>query len=207
MDPESLALKTAHIIGGGPSIAGVDFSFLKGAGTVVGVNDAYRVAPCDHILSIDGAWMRNRWQELSNANARAWLRRDSFEKHVGAQRAWPALQLGECKVWETGPGPGMHCLHGNNSGLVGLHYAYHLAPFDRFFLYGLDMQIVGGRKHGYPEYDWRSKGDHMFPDFARAFNDTAALLKEKGAQVYNVCPGSALTCFEKVTYAQAKNLL
>jgi hypothetical protein len=195
-------MSTAHIIGGGPSAKGLDFSKLRG--TVIGVNDSFFNTRCDYVVSIDGRWMRHRWDKLNACDAPGWLRRDSFEKHVGLQRAWPSLTLGDCKVFENGTGPGLHCLHGNNSGLVALNYSYWMGH-RKIFLYGFDMGFMGTQKHWYPDYEWAAKGAHMYPAFIDQFKGVAKILEEDGIEVFNVSPGSKLECFKKVTYGQAQD--
>lgn len=196
--------KTAHIIGGGPSAAGIPFQELSG--TLIGVNDSFFNAPCQCAVSIDGRWMKHRYKRLKEANSPAWLRRDSFLKHVGLEGTWPALELGECKIWEEGIGETLEILHGNNSGLVALNFAYVLG-FQKIFLYGFDMGFEGPQKHWYPDYEWAAKGNHMYPAFSRQFDGIADTLKAKGIQVINVSPTSKLECFERISYDQVKNYL
>ena len=195
-------LAVAHIIGGGPSVQGLNLSRLPG--TVIGVNDSFFNTRCDYVVSIDGRWMRHRWEKLKACDAPAWLRKDSFEKHVGLQRAWPSLTVAQCKVFENGVGTGLDCLHGNNSGLVALNFAYWKG-FRKIFLYGFDMGFAGTKKHWYEEYEWAAKGCNMYPAFILQFKSVAKILEEDGIKVFNVSPGSKLDCFEKVTYEQAQN--
>lgn len=194
----------AHIIAGGPSARNIPFHEL--VGPVIGINDSYFNAPCDYVVSIDGQWQKRRWQRLKDLKAKGWMRRDTWDKHVGAENAWPEITIGDCKIWEPGPGPGLHQINGNNGGLVALHYAYHLGH-KTFFIYGFDMNIPEGQtKHWYQDYEWPAKGNGMYPEFIKACDITAKLFKDKGLTVFNVSPQSKLECFQKVTYEQAKNL-
>lgn len=195
--------KTAHIIGGGPSARLIPFKELVDTGTVIGVNDSYFNAPCEWVVSIDGRWMLHRWKRLKEASAKAWLRVTSFEKHVGNDKAWPNLILGDCNVGGVGVGDGLHHLYGNNSGLVALNFAY-FQGFERIFLYGFDMGFEG-KKHWYEEYAWSAKGNTMYPAFCRQFDDVANFLKSKNIQVWNVSPSSKLECFERINYGTAKD--
>lgn len=196
--------KTAHIIGGGPSAGGLDFSSLYASGgLVIGVNDSYFNTPCDWVVSIDGRWMLHRWKRLAKANANAWLRVNSYQKHVG-DHSWPGLLLGACDVGGEGVGEGFHLLYGNNSGLVALNFAYFLGC-KQIFLYGFDMGFED-KKHWYDEYEWAAKGNHMYPAFSRQFDTVAKFLEGQGVEVFNVSPSSKLECFKRVDYGTAQNL-
>ena len=197
-----LPSSTIHIIGGGPSAKGIPFEELKGP--IIGANDSFFNAPCDWVVSIDGRWMRHRWERLKSTNAKAWLREDSYIKHVG-NHSWPNLMLGKCQVWEEAPGPGLNCLNGNNSGLVALCFGYWMFAPKRVFLYGFDMSFTG-KKHWFPEYEWAAKGNGMYPAFIAQFERLSCRLKAENIDVYNVCPESKLPYFKKVNYETAKNL-
>ncbi len=199
---QSFRSNAAHIVGGGPSAAGLDFTQIPDPDLIIGVNDsAFNLPRCDWVVSIDGRWMKHRWKQLTNRLC--WLRRTSFEKHVGNIR-WPGLNLGECNVEGDGPGEDFYSLYGNNSGLVALNLAYFMG-YETIFLYGFDMGFEA-KKHWYPEYEWAAKGNHMYPAFSRQFDAMAKYYKDNKVEVINVSPTSRLECFKKVDYDTAKNL-
>jgi hypothetical protein len=90
--------------------------------------------------------------------------------------------------------------HGNNSGYGALNLAACLGA-NPIYLLGFDMM------HHYDETNkakthWH--GGHPSPQrektvtsFIQHFNRAAPILKEKGINVINLSPGSALTCFKK----------
>lgn len=199
-------MKTAHIIGGGPSAVGAIGVDLRESGFVIGVNDSFFNHPCDYSVSIDGRWMLHRAHKLKEKNALAWLKMDSFLKHCGGQNAWPSLILGNCSVFEPPVGADLLNINGNNSGLVAAIVAYRMG-YKRLFLHGMDMEIVNGQKHWYKEYEWSAKGNQMFPSFIDHCNIAAEVFKQNGIEVFNVCPTSKLECFEKIDYGTLKNYL
>ncbi len=188
----------AIVIGGGPSAQGVNFHALSGY--FIAVNDAFRHAPHDLVVSIDGRWMGNRWREL--VGKRCWLRADSYEKHTEGQ-TWDGLTLGECAVFEPPPGDGLHRIHANNSGLAAIVIAYWLG-FKTIYGYGFDNSIpLGSEKHWYPEYEWAPKGNHMYPDFKRAAEQFRQAIPHD--VTIKIVGHTTLTCFEKITHDQAAN--
>jgi len=84
---------------------------------------------------------------------------------------------------------------GSNSGYAAIHIAA-LAGAKRILLLGLDL--TGGHWHGSHPHGLNNPRPYSFTRWIRYFNGLAPHLKDRGIEVLNCSPISALTCFPKV---------
>lgn len=191
------------IIGGGPSLRNFDFRQLKGELTI-GTNRAFeRIDPCLN-FSMDTRFLR--W--LQNGE----LGKDAQQK-FGSMRG--------TKVWMLEQSPAApfpddvyfveptHCPEfsdsmekgfglSNNSGFGALNLAIALGASP---IYLLGFDLGGGSQHadtqewwhnGYPK---RQKND-VYMKFRQRFERHAETMHKTGCRIINLCPHSALKCFE-----------
>jgi hypothetical protein len=88
---------------------------------------------------------------------------------------------------------------GSNSGYAAIHIAA-TAGAKRILLLGLDM--TGGHWHGPHPQGLNNPLQHSFARWIRYFDGLAPQLKERGVEVLNCSPISALTCFPKTNLAE-----
>lgn len=144
--------------------------------------------------------MLHRTPKLREQNAYAWFRRDTFVKHVGLQNAWENLLLADVSVSEDPLGADLTHVVANNSGLAGAIVAARMG-FRRIFLYGMDLALApDGKKHWYKEYEWKQKGNNMYPFFLQHWEIASVKLNEMGIEVINVNPNDTLPFFKRIDY-------
>jgi hypothetical protein len=85
---------------------------------------------------------------------------------------------------------------GANSGYAAIHIAAS-AGAKRILLLGIDMQ--GGHWHGRHPHGLNNPREFSFKRWIRYFNGLAPHLTERGIEVFNCSPVSALTCFPKAS--------
>ena len=190
----------AVCIAGGPSltesqVGAVRAAHEKGACRVIAVNDAYRLAPfADLLFFADSKW----WE---------WHREKPEFKAFAGQK---------CTIQSTGAMVGDDEIHmlrnggregisrdsaelrtGGNSGHCALNIAA-MAGAAHIALLGYDArQGENRKKHWF--------GDHpdgtapTYREMIALMRTTAAPLAERGIEVLNASPGSALDCFPRAT--------
>lgn len=191
--------RRCFIVGGGPSLKGFDFSRLRGDLTIA-VNRAFESFPADIMYAMDGQlhdWLTSgtlgpeaRAKFEGFAGLKAWLDMPGTAK-------WPDVQFVRLAGDEGVPvslADGIY--HGSNSGYGALGLAIALGA-NPIYLLGYDMTGGGdGRQAwfhaGYPA----PQSDHAYKNFINHFENTAAAISERGINVINLNPESALRCFE-----------
>lgn len=182
--------ETAVCIGGGPSLTPGQVERVRGRAQVIGINDAYKVAPWASVLyGCDLKW----WE---------WHRERVFEQFTGVMVTTD--KIAHCR-WQQirylpgkdAPGlswdPGL--IHwGRNSGYQALNLAV-LTGASRVLLLGYDHKMAdNGRAHWF--------GDH--PDRVRSsyeswikdnWSTVPEALRGHDVEVINCTPGSAIAVF------------
>lgn len=186
------------IIGGGKSLKGFDFSKLQNELTI-GINRAYEAMDCTIMLSMDNDFYD--WITKGKLGQEA---KEKFEDFKGI-RVWIdsvgyEYPKGILILNRSG---GQNISHSmkkgiggeSNSGFAALNIAYCLGA-NPIYLLGFDMKGENGKQawwhSGYPD----KQGAEVYKVFARDFKRASVILKEKGTQVINLNPDSALQCFE-----------
>ena len=185
--------ETAVIVGGGPSL---DLDQVRRVGMarcadrcrVIAVNDA--VWPCwwaDWLHAGDLKW----WHAYANAGAAryAGLKTTLAE---GPPTAW-----GVRRVQDTGPAGfdprADSCRNGKSSAYQAMHLAAH-AGAARLVLLGIDMRPGDGRSRWHSG-DLDGLGCDYGAVMAPMFDALAPALAERGVEVLNCSPGTALQTF------------
>lgn len=183
----------AIVIADGPSLTEADVAACRGAGFVLAISDAHRLAPwADALYSCDATWWRvhkgcPEFEGLRFASQPVW----EFE----IPRLPDAGALGDHSAFRT---------QGGNSGYQGLLYAARRAW--EVVLLGFDCQDgPGGRKHWHGKHPapLRNPGPANYSRWIGYFDRVAPALAAIGVAVVNCSPATALTCFRRATLAEA----
>ena len=158
---------------------------------VIAVNDA-----------IYGAW----WADWHHACDWSW-----WAEHIQHVHTFPGIKTTLAEdvpaPWVTGylensgnegfdPDPS-RCRTGNNSGYQAIHIAAH-AGAKRIVLVGMDMKMdAQGNSHNFGEHRDGRKA-HFATVMLPMFPTIVPALEERGIEVVNATPGSALTTFPMV---------
>lgn len=192
---------TVAVLASGPSMSKAIADSLEAAPNrpkVIAVNDTAKLAPwADMIYAADGDWWRlNRWADqlltlkvgmcqhpgvLELAISRRTLERGA-DRHNGFDEDPSRLRTG------------------GNSGYQAISVAVH-ADAARVLLFGFDMH--GTHWHGEHPAPLRNTHPDTFAVWLRRFDELAPMLAQRGVDVVNCTPGSALTCFRTMTPDEA----
>lgn len=173
---------------------------------VIAVSDAYRLMPwADILYSCDNAWWEHhqgakefrgdRWAcHEQDPNPRELHGNDKREL---AQRFGINLVRGvDSKAFSMDPSV---VSYGDNTGFQALNLAMHFGC-SRIVLIGFDMRHVDGKAHFFGDHPkaLRNSPDDVYKKFAKIFQQAAKALPERFS-IVNATPGSALTCFPRVS--------
>lgn len=146
----------------------------RGAGYVIAVCDAFRLAPwCDAIVSTDYAWWRHR-PEIGAMTCRKF----STANHPGVEKV-------EKRASEISSG--------TNSGLLALHVAVTMLGATDILLVGFDMR--GQHFFGRHKEPLKNTTEARFAVFKLQFAQMEPIYKRYGARIVNCTPGSALKVY------------
>ncbi len=149
----------------------------------IAVNSTWRLAPwADMLYAADPEW----WHHPDN---RAALAFDGLR--VSCQPVAGVHQLRNSGTDGFDPDPAA-VRTGGNSGYQALHVAVH-AGAARVLLCGFDMG--GTHWHGKHPTPLRETLSETYGRWIQRFDALAPVLKERGVNVVNCTPGSALRCF------------
>lgn len=176
----------------GPSLCAEDIAACRGRAVLLAVKDAIRLAPdADVLYCADAKWFNCHANTLPASSLRYSLERES--------RKWATVlkNTGELGL-ETDP-TGLRT--GRNSGFQAINLAVHLGA-RRIVLLGYDMK-VGPRKeaHFFGSHPYASTP--IYAAFVPLFHSLVAPLRSLGIAILNASRVSALTCFPKVSLAEA----
>lgn len=182
------------VLASGPSMSQQVADAARGLRTIV-INNTFRLAPwADMLYAADALW----WTQTKDAREFAGLKVTCRIKNESAPFS-EVKQLQFTGVEGYDPTPG--CVRtGNNSGYQAVHVAVQ-AGCNPILLCGFDMR--GGHWHDRHAYPLRDAGEGIYGGWIRLFAKLAAELKQRGTQVYNCTPDSALQCFPKLTFDEA----
>lgn len=192
---------TVVCIGGGPSLTPAQVEACRGrvdaAGPVrvIAINDAYRLAPWADVLY----FCDDKWWQWHHGKLGGWkgliVRLQGGQHDFGDPRIKVLRNLDE-------PGglaarrDGLH--HGKNSGYQAIGLAVHFGAA-RVLLLGYDMHapLVNGRPktHWFGDHPGGTSSDIYARSFLPWFETMAKPLAERGVEVINCTPGSALRTF------------
>jgi len=199
------------LLGSGPSVDGVALERLRGRAHVVAIKEACRLVDFhEATVSMDLNWPQR---------PHAW---DLMCREASAKKLWLVVPPDRPnRVGRVCPGAfylrrshergGLSedpcVIHsGFCSGYSGLGFAYHRRP-RVIFLFGYDYTTdlkPGGKHHAGSLNPWFSRGQAAgWGDWANHFATAVPQLEAAGIRVVNANPGSAITCFPKVTSEEA----
>lgn len=190
--------ETAFILGGGPSLKGLDLSPLPLTGPTIAIKHAMRLAPWAECL----LWADARWLEWDAAAKADILAHEAIWKVTTQQPppdlaghvqfiTWARRYLATERLSEDPT-----IIGGYASGDVALNLAYLLGA-KRIILLGFDM-------HGGHWHDGKAEsGDGSRQRMIATFEQMAPAIAAAGRQVINATPGSALQCFPVMSLDEA----
>lgn len=196
--------RRCFIIGGGPSAKDLDLSLLKDELTI-GINRAYEVIEPSILYGVDGQlW---GWAERGDLGEES---KRKFNAYRG-YKVWMALHqmfppdFYLIEVDDSGGhriGTTQRLAFKNNSGYGAINLAAALGA-NPIYLIGFDMQ---GDKQGKQKW-WHDGypvdyGEGVYDGYIRELNMFAPVLADKGFEVVNLNPKSALRCFTFGDYKQ-----
>ena len=194
-------LKNIIVLGGGASVEGFPYQEINDFGCyVIGVNDAFRYAPVDCVVSMDRLFLEGRWEELKafgEAGKSVYLRENAYRVNKKPE-TFPNLQIFDCnhmtdKMDETTT----FTLNGRSSGHCAINLAYKMRP-DNVYLFGFDMQ--GG--HWWPPYPWAKEPTGQRSDeWINAFRLIERYFGKSKTNIY-VCGKSAIRNLPKISFEE-----
>lgn len=189
--------RPTFIIGGGPSLRGIDLSRLRERGWVLGVNRAAETVPVDATFSLDTQWIDERRAMLGD-----WAGR--HEVYLAVLPRSSRFGIPGVIYLERKDGAGLSkdrgaIINGLNSGYGALNVAV-LKRAREIVLLGFDMQPGPGATHWHDGYPWRDRRKEAnYPKWASLFARAVQDIPE-GVTVRNANPRSAVRCFPFTTY-------
>lgn len=200
--------ETVFCVASGPSLRDMDLARLRGRRVIV-VNDNYLRCPWADILYFcDHKWwvwhsskpeLRDKFAAF--AGVKATLDRRVAEADLEIMWLQDAGWNPDQGLVGLDPRP-THLRNGRNGGYQALHLAVHLGA-RRIVLLGYDMKPgPKGETHWFGEHvddtgRERPTGPATIAKWATNFETLVAPLQERGIEVLNATPGSAITCFPR----------
>lgn len=192
--PPLWARQTVAILASGPSMSQAVADQVRDVGIpAIAINTTFRLAPWATMLyAADPEW----WQHPAHRGAH-----DFAGLKVSCSNVKGVLLLRN--TGKEGFDPDQSAIRtGGNSAYQALHIAIH-AGAARILLCGLDMH--GGRHHWHGEHPHGLKQtvEENYAEWIKRFNALIKPLAERGIEVLNCTPGSALRCFPMADLAEA----
>lgn len=183
---------TVAVLASGPSMSQAVADRVRAAGlpTVV-VNTTFRLAPWAQILyAADAAW----WQHTPDARLFAGLKIACEEVQApGVHRIEHAGNVGWSDRRDS-------VFSFSNSGAQAIQVAAK-AGARRVLLLGMDMD--GGHWHGDHPAPLRTTHRDLYPIWRDRVGMLAGFLRERGVEVINCSPASALDCWPRIALEDA----
>lgn len=185
--------RRCFVLGGGPSLKGLDMSRLRGELTL-GTNMAFLLGPTANLV-VDLRMMESlaadpRWSAYKGL--KVWIKPDTPSPLSPPDTAVvPCSQDNGRLVWSRSLRDGVYT--GTNTGIAAVNLAEILGA-DPIYLLGFDFHPHEGRSaNWHTEYlpDWRTDGS-AYGQFLADFNAMAPGIR---ARIVNLNPHSALRCF------------
>lgn len=192
--------KTCFIVGGGPSLKGMDLSGLDGR-LVVTANNAYQlVKEPDTIFFADTRWWR--WHRERIGEFRGRIVTVASSRDFGDARV---CRMGRDYSHTKEEGPALSrdptALCGADSGYMAINLAYHYGV-SRIVLLGFDMGFVNGEAHWHPDHPIATPESHYVDRFGPLYPALVDALKKENVEVIR-CTPSRLDFIPEVPLADA----
>lgn len=192
---------TVVLIANGPSltlaqVATVRRAWGEGRCRVLGVNDAYRIAPwIDALYAADASWWEYHAKDARATNIPFMFCQDEITSEKwglwwtpGPNRDRPTQPAGI----STDPAR-IH--YGDHSGFQALNIAVHLGA-SRILLLGYDCRRTP-KTHWFGDHPPELQRDTHYENFAHHYGRAKPQLDELGIEVINCAKGSAIDCFRR----------
>lgn len=167
--------KTVVVFAPGESLTLRQTEAVRGIYQAVAVCDAYRLAPwSDALVANDAAWWENRPKALKFAG-----RKFSANDVSGVEKIPPFEHV---------------VFRGSSSGVIGVLQAWRMGAA-RILLVGFDNR--GTHFFGAHDAPLKNTTSGRYAVFATQFETLKMFLANKGVQIMNCTPGSALNCFDR----------
>lgn len=183
---------TTFILGGGPSLKGMDLTGIQEDYKVIGVNDAYQFGD---------------WVDVCFFSDFQWL-----NVHAGQLSKWPGMKITHCpdavgrkgifvmdrSEKSFGKPNQLPCF--KNSGTDAICLAIMLGA-TRIVLLGFDLKLGEGGKSNWHDKNISANTERTYKQFIYHNEQLALRLKKDfpNVEVLNATPGSALTVFPTTT--------
>lgn len=190
--PELWPGETVAILGGGKSLTADQVNACRGRVRVIGINDAYRLAPwADLLWFCDEKWFNwHRAGVLSFRGQVATL--ENYHLRDVVPGLWCLHNVGQTGLYPERWG----VMTGGNSGYQCINLAVHLGA-RRILLLGYDMKPG----HWFGDHPKATQPHVYAGTMLPKFPTLVEPLKQRGVEVINCTPGSALACFPKADLA------
>lgn len=178
------------ILGGGPSLAGVDIDLLRGR-RVIAINCAYKLGDWfDALFFADCRWLHSHGKGLLDW---AGLKVTTCPQHINK----PGIKVMKKRNSPHGLTTDPSLLGWNlSSGACAINLAVHFGV-RRIVLLGYDMKKTDGRCNWHEDYGVNPK-KNPYDRFRQPFVAIAADLDKMKVECLNASPDSALEVFKRV---------
>ncbi len=167
---------------------------MRGHCRTITINNTWELAPwADMMYAADASW----WNKYHPYTGRFTGLKVSASEECGRYADVLCLQYSERNGFDPDPA---FVTKGGNSGFQAIHIAAH-AGGSRILLCGFDMR--GGHWHGRHTYPLREHGDGIFAEWIERMATLKAPLAERGIEIINCTPGSALKCWPFIPLEEA----
>lgn len=197
--------ETAIVVASGPSAADVPLEIAKGKARFLAVKDGWRLCPwadvlyaCDHhwweahrgVVQFEGQRIAYDRRTVEKWNGISFLQVE-IKRHIQSLRFDEKGRVG----W------------GWNSGFHAINLAAQFG-IAKMILVGFDMRVDRGR-HFFGDHPYTSNNpsEKNVARWAKHLDSQAPVLAERGIEVVNCSPVSAVTAFPKMTLEQALGLV
>lgn len=187
--------QTIAIMAGGPSLRGFQWERLLHA-PVIAINRAYEVLPMASLLWWSDARFWRHHQAGITAHRASWKATCQIGYHDG--NPLPTWVTKYSFTGKDGFDPDPQCLrHGNNSAYAAMHLAAHLGA-RKLVLLGVDMRHgPAGETHFHDGHGLPHQEQTLTQLMIPYFSTLAGPLAERGIEVINASPNSALTVWPR----------
>ena len=188
---------SAFIIGGGPSIEGMDLSPIHDK-RVIGVNNAYQLGPWVDVCYFGDyrwyydknwkGWHRDKLLHFAGMKITRWTK---LEKEPGIL----VLKKGKNLGIDLRPD---HIAWNRSSGGSAINLAVHFGV-KKIILLGFDMKMKEGKHNYHDDHDQSKKPpDTVYKRYLNPFSIIKKELDELNIECLNATPDSAIEVFKKV---------
>lgn len=205
--PEIWKGETSIILGGGLSLAQLDFNLVRQY-KVIAVNDAYKLAQWDICYFKDDNWY---YQDAFKDHPESGHNGEHLKRFEGLKITSCVGLVDEPNIKVLKRGRRNHLdldrefiTHCSNAGAEALALAIMLGV-NTILLAGFDMKKVNG-KHNWHDNHIREMPDSIYEDqFMHPFKTLAIGAKARGVEIINCTIGSALSIFPIVPMEEVLN--